>query len=130
MWSELVGEGFCEPVDDLGPDRQATAPEAFDFLSAWFAESGYDVKRLMTVIMGTEAYQRESRSRRAPDGTPFAANRLQRLRGDQLRRCTLNLSCCARCCLLNPCSCSDNGDLTRALRVVFRRCRKARCCRN
>ena len=27
MWAELVGEGFYEPVDDLGPDRKTPAPE-------------------------------------------------------------------------------------------------------
>jgi hypothetical protein len=26
IWAELVGEGFYEPIDDLGPDRTASAP--------------------------------------------------------------------------------------------------------
>ncbi len=27
MWSELVGEGFYEPIDDIGPERTPSAAE-------------------------------------------------------------------------------------------------------
>ena len=64
MWAELVGEGFYEPIDDIGPERTPSAPKAVDFLSRSFAESGYDVKWLFRVICATDAYQRESRPRR------------------------------------------------------------------
>jgi hypothetical protein len=84
VWSELVGEGFYPQVDDIGPDRQPTAPEASAFLSRSFQESGYDLKWLFTTIMQTEAYQRESRPRRELAATPFTANVPQRLRSDQL----------------------------------------------
>jgi len=84
VWAELVGEGFYEPIDDIGPDRTPTAPQAVAFLSKEFAASGHDPKWLMRVILNTEAYQRESRPRRLPDATPFAANVAQPLRGDQL----------------------------------------------
>lgn len=84
IWSELVGEGFYEPIDDIGPDRTPTAPEAVEFLSKRFADSGYDVKWLFRVICATDAYQRESRPRRESEGTPFVANVAQPLRSDQL----------------------------------------------
>ncbi len=84
MWAELVGEGFYEPVDDLGPDRVPSAPQAVGYLSRQFAQSGHDPKWLLEVICRTEAYQRESRPRRDPGGVPFTANVAQRLRGDQL----------------------------------------------
>ena len=84
LWSELVGEGFFEPVDDMGPDRTATAADALDYLAAQFAENGYDLKWLMQTICATEAYGRQIRPRRTPAGTPMAANVAQRLRGDQL----------------------------------------------
>ena len=84
VWSELVGEGFYEPIDDLGPDRTPSAPQTLDYLAAQFAASGYDVKRLFRTILRTAAYGRESRSRRAPDQPPFTANVAQRLRADQL----------------------------------------------
>jgi hypothetical protein len=84
MWAELVGEGFYERVDDIGPDRDPTAPKAVQFLSRKFQESGYDVKWLLTAICRTEAYGRASRPRHEPDETPFTANIPQRLRSDQL----------------------------------------------
>ncbi|MDA1051715.1 MAG: DUF1549 domain-containing protein [Planctomycetota bacterium] len=84
IWSELVGEGFYEPIDDLGPDRECSAPETIDYLASSFAETGYDVKWLYRTIMITEAYQRESRARRNYEELPFQANCAQRLRGDQL----------------------------------------------
>ncbi len=84
MWSELVGEGFYEPVDDIGPDREASAPETIDYLAKQFAENGYDLKWLVQVIASTEAYARESRPRRLPDDVPFTANVAQPLRADQL----------------------------------------------
>jgi hypothetical protein len=84
MWSELVGEGFYEPIDDIGPDRTPSAPKTVEYLSRSFADNGYDMKWLFRVICATEAYQRESRPRRETDGTPFAATIAQPLRSDQL----------------------------------------------
>lgn len=84
VWAELVGEGFYEPVDDMGPDRPCSAPETLDVLATGFADSGYDVKQLYRTIMATDAYARESRPLRNPDEAPFAANCVHRIRGDQL----------------------------------------------
>lgn len=90
LWAELVGEGFYEPIDDLGPDHQATAPETIKLLAEAFRDSGYDVKWLMETICATDAYQRESRPRRNAEGTPFAANVPQQLRADVLYNCLLS----------------------------------------
>ncbi len=84
LWAELVGEGFYEPIDDIGPDRTATAPKTLDHLAAAFVASGYDVKSLYRTIAATEAYGRESRSRRNANASPFTCNCPQRLRGDHL----------------------------------------------
>lgn len=84
LWSELVGEGFYEPIDDLGPDRTPSAPQTIDYLAAQFTASKYDVKQLFRTILGTTAYQRESRPRRLENEPPFTANVAQRLRADQL----------------------------------------------
>src|SRR3954454_15073331 len=84
MWGELLGEGFYQPIDDIGPDRKPSAPKAVAALSRSFADSGYDIKWLIRTICATEAYQRESRPRREADGTPFVANIAQPLRSDQL----------------------------------------------
>lgn len=84
LWSELVGHGFYEPVDDIGPDRKCSAPHTLDYLAEQFAVSHYDVKWLMRLITATEAYQRQSRSRYDSEQAPFTASCPQRLRGDQL----------------------------------------------
>ena len=47
MWGELVGEGFYQPIDDIGPDRKPSAPKAVAALSRSFADSGYDIKWLI-----------------------------------------------------------------------------------
>ena len=84
MWAELVGEGFYEPIDDLGPDRSPTAPETLSLLTTHFIEQGHNVKWLFRTICATKAYGRQSRPRRKPEEPPFAANVAQRLRADQL----------------------------------------------
>ncbi len=84
IWAELVGEGFYEPVDDIGPDRDCVAPKTLEYLANQFVQHDYDVKWLYRTIMATAAYQRESRSRHLPGETPFVSNCPQRLRGDEL----------------------------------------------
>ncbi len=75
MWSELVGRGFYEPVDDIGPDRQCSAPKTLNYLSNRFAANKYDVKWLLATITSTEAYGRQSRSR-VDDDTSAVRGRL------------------------------------------------------
>ncbi len=84
IWAELVGEGFYEPIDDLGPDRECSAPATMELLAEQFVAHNHDLKWLFTTIMLTDAYQRQSQPRRHYDETPFAANCPQRLRADQL----------------------------------------------
>lgn len=91
MWAELVGEGFYEPIDDIGPDREARAPETLKLLAAGFRRSGYDMKWLVETILATEAYQRQSRPRSVDaDHVPFAASVPQPLRADQLYNAVLS----------------------------------------
>ncbi len=90
VWAELVGEGFHEPVDDMGPDRDAIAPAAFEYLSAKFTASGYNMKWLIATIVSTQHYQLESLDRRSYDQLPFQANAVQPLRADQLLDAVMN----------------------------------------
>lgn len=91
VWAELVGEGFYEPIDDLGPDRTASAPKTIDLLATRFKASGYDLKWLVETICATEAYQRESRPRRGVgEVVAFAANVPQPLRADVLYNVVLS----------------------------------------
>jgi len=84
LWAELTGEGFYEPVDDIGPDRHATAPKTLDFLAREFTDHDYDVKWLLRTITATELYQLPSGPRRGPEDPPMQQNVAQRLRADQI----------------------------------------------
>jgi hypothetical protein len=85
IWSELMGEGFYEPVDDLGPGREARFPMMVNRLSSAWRASDYDVKWLFRLIMNTEAYQREIRpTDPSAERTPFAAVCPTRLTADQI----------------------------------------------
>ncbi|HET6326185.1 MAG TPA: DUF1549 domain-containing protein [Planctomycetaceae bacterium] len=86
IWSEMVGEGFYMPIDDMGPQRQARMPEVLDLLAdAWVANK-YDMQWLFRTIARTETYQREIRPKDPSVESPpvFAASTPKRLRADQL----------------------------------------------
>lgn len=82
VWSALMGWGFYEPVDDLGPGRDPQYPEVLDALAEGFVANGYDVKWLIGTIARTAAYQRDAQ----PPATALesAAVCPSRLRADQL----------------------------------------------
>lgn len=62
MWGHFFGYGFTKPVDDLGPHNPPSHPDVLDRLTLEFVKSGYDLKRLITWIANTEAYNLTSRS--------------------------------------------------------------------
>lgn len=85
IWSELLGQGFTMPIDDMGETKGTIHPEVLDLLAGQFAETNYDIKWLFRTIMNTQAYQRQL----APASSnlsehPFAAAKPTRLRGDQV----------------------------------------------
>ncbi len=84
IWTELVGSGFFDAVDDIGPDRICHAPRTLDYLSQSFEESGHDLKWLFATIMRTDAYGRESRTRPSLPELTLLSNHPSRLRSDQL----------------------------------------------
>jgi hypothetical protein len=61
MWAHFFGVGFTKPVDDMGPHNPASHPELLDFLAKEFTEAGFDNKRLIRWITGSDAYQLTSR---------------------------------------------------------------------
>jgi hypothetical protein len=61
IWGVLLGQGFYQPVDDLGPQREAIQGEVLARLAGAFAGTDYDMKNLFRVILNTQAYQRQSR---------------------------------------------------------------------
>ena len=85
IWAALMGEGFTNPIDDLGPTKETHNPEVLDALATAWQQGGYDVHWLFQTILNTKAYQRESRSTNSAAGrTAFASNCPSRLRADQI----------------------------------------------
>ncbi len=104
IWSELIGDGFYS-VDSLGPDKEVVYKLVVNRLGASFRSSGFDVRWLFRTIMGTQAYQRESRTLEH-DADLFTATRPARLRpyevADNLERLV-----------------GENGGLARSVRQTF-----------
>ena len=65
-WAMFFGYGFTNPIDDLGPHNPPSNPELLDGLTLAFANSGYDLQRLMRWIALSEAF---SLSSLPPDST-------------------------------------------------------------
>jgi hypothetical protein len=86
MWGALLGRGFVDPVDDFNSLNPPSHPEALEVLAGDVKASGYDLKRLLRVIVSTEAYQRSSRAAggERPDPALFAVGLVRPLTIEQL----------------------------------------------
>ncbi|WP_337177629.1 DUF1549 domain-containing protein [Paludisphaera sp.] len=85
IWSVLMGEGFYEMVDDIGPERPVDGEEILFPLADQWREGGYDVRWLFRTLLNTEAYQRRAKSTSSPAGLArMAAVCPSRLRADQI----------------------------------------------
>ncbi len=60
LWSQLLGSGFVEPVDDFRPGNPAALPELLDSLASGFVASRFDVRGLVRTACLSEAYQRSA----------------------------------------------------------------------
>jgi hypothetical protein len=56
MWAHFLGRGFVDPIDDFRSSNPATAPALLEALATDFVQSGYDVKHLVRIIVGSEVY--------------------------------------------------------------------------
>ncbi len=83
IWAEMIGEGFTDVIDDMGPGHDAKAEKVIDLLADNFASSGYDIQWLYRTIANTRVYQRQLRTSTTGDGV-FAAASPTRLRSDQI----------------------------------------------
>ncbi len=61
LWQQFFGSGISGVLDDLGNQGEwPTHPELLDWLAVEFVESGWDIKHIVTLIVGSETYQRSS----------------------------------------------------------------------
>jgi len=55
VWQRLLGRGIVEPVDEM--DAEPWSPELLDWLAGDFAKHRHDLKRLISSILTSRAYQ-------------------------------------------------------------------------
>ena len=87
VWKQLMGRGLVEPVDMMHEGNPATHPELLDLLADDFVEHGYDLRRLIAVIMQSQVYARSSRrpgGKDLPEEGLYALAILKPLDADQL----------------------------------------------
>ncbi len=66
FWQELFGTGIVKTADDFGSQGEAPShPELLDWLAVEFRESGWDVKKLIRLMVMSNAYRQSAEA--APD---------------------------------------------------------------
>jgi hypothetical protein len=87
MWEYFFGRGLVDPVDQMHSGNPSAVPGLLEWLADDFAESGYDLRRLITALVNSRAYQLSSRWEHEgtfPDASLFAAATLRPLTQRQL----------------------------------------------
>ncbi|MDA1229948.1 MAG: DUF1549 domain-containing protein [Planctomycetota bacterium] len=59
-WAQVFGYGFTNPIDDLGPHTPVSHPDVLDLVASSFADSNYDVRRLMRWLTLSQTFQLSS----------------------------------------------------------------------
>ena len=60
VWGGIMGRGLSHPVDDVRATNPASNEELFEALTQDFIKNGYDIKRLIRLIMTSSTYQLSS----------------------------------------------------------------------
>lgn len=58
VWSELIGRGFVNPLDDFTQANLPSHPQTLEYLADEFVAGGYDLRTLVRSIVSSEVYQR------------------------------------------------------------------------
>ncbi|KAA5538985.1 DUF1553 domain-containing protein [Roseiconus nitratireducens] len=77
VWSQLLGRGIVDPVDDFGENNPPVSPELLDVLASQFIDSGFDLKTLIRTIALSKAYRLSSGSEGQSTSEDDAEQRLE-----------------------------------------------------
>ncbi len=80
VWQRLLGRGIVEPVDEM--DAEPWSPELLDWLAGDFAKHRYDLKRLISTILTSRAYQMSAAST-SPGAFVFRGPEVRRMTAEQ-----------------------------------------------
>jgi hypothetical protein len=98
LWQEFFGSGIVESTDDFGAQAEAPShPELLDWLAVEFRESGWDVKKLVKLIVTSATYRQSSaiskdKLSKDPDNVLLARGPRFRLDGEVVRDSALAAS--------------------------------------
>lgn len=103
LWQQFFGVGLLKTSSDFGLQSEwPSHPELLDYLAAEFIDSGWDLKHMVRLIVGSAAYQQDSSAKselwlRDPENRLLARGPRQRLTSEMIRDQALAVSG-----LLNP----------------------------
>jgi hypothetical protein len=63
IWRHYLGVGLVEPVDDLRATNPPSNPALWAFLKQDFVDGGYDLRRLMRLVLTSRTYQLSAATR-------------------------------------------------------------------
>ncbi|HMJ92407.1 MAG TPA: DUF1553 domain-containing protein, partial [Candidatus Acidoferrum sp.] len=98
LWQNFFSAGLVKSVEDFGFQADYPShPELLDWLAIEFVQSGWDVKRLVRLMVSSAAYRQDSKSsdelnERDPENRLLARGPRQRLTAEMLRDQALALS--------------------------------------
>ena len=72
-WYWLMGTGIVEPADDIRPGNPPASPATLNLLADEFVASGFDVRKLYTLILTSRTYQQSSLPPAGEGATPASA---------------------------------------------------------
>lgn len=84
IWGELMGQAFCQPIDDMGPGKTPIMPAVLARVAAGFKGSRYDIKAMLRSICNSDMYQRQIRATDSSEHLQFVGVYPTRLRADAL----------------------------------------------
>jgi len=86
IWSELMGQGIVEPVDDFRQSNPPANPVLLDRLAADFVANGYDQKSTIRTILNSRTYQLSSEASELNknDKRFFSHSKMRMLSAEQL----------------------------------------------